>query len=221
MLAYAANTRPLGRTESPRALALIIAGHAILLGALFMARTEIVRVIQDPTDIIFVKTPKPPPPPPTIDEPRTPTHPIQTTLDRPDVIIPLPPQPGPFETTKIPDFTPFAGDGADDPVTPYVPPKADPVRTGPRFATRDDQLRPPYPLSKIRTEEEATLRLKLTIDSFGRVTAVDPVGSADPEFLAAARRHILRAWRYKPATEDGTAVSSTVVITLSFKLNDA
>ncbi len=218
MLAYAANTRPMGRTESPRALALIIAGHAVLLGALFMARTEITRIISNPPDVIFVPTPKPPP---LIDEPPTPTHPVRTTLDRPDVIVPHPPQSGPFKTTEIPDFTRFRGDDAGDPIKPYVPPKADPVRTGPRFATRDDQLRPPYPLSKIRTEEEASLRLRLTIDPRGRVTAVDPVGSADPEFLAAARRHILKAWRYKPATEDGAAVPSTVVITLSFRLNDA
>jgi protein TonB len=60
----------------------------------------------------------------------------------------------------------------------------------------------------------------LTIDPRGRVIAVDPVGAADPSFLAAARRHILKAWRYKPATEDGIAVPSTTVISLSFRLED-
>jgi protein TonB len=52
------------------------------------------------------------------------------------------------------------------------------------------------------------------------VTSVTPVGSADPTFLDAARRHILRHWRYQPATEGGEAVASTVVITLSFKLEE-
>ena len=61
-------------------------------------------------------------------------------------------------------------------------------------------------IDKRRAEEEATLRLRLTIDARGRVIAVEPVGPADPSFLEAARRHILRAWRYKPATEDGVAV---------------
>jgi periplasmic protein TonB len=70
-------------------------------------------------------------------------------------------------------------------------------------------------------EEEATLRLRLTIDVRGRVTAVEPVGPADPSFLEAARRHILRAWRYKPATEDGVAVPSTMTINLSFRLEEA
>ena len=82
-------------------------------------------------------------------------------------------------------------------------------------------MRPPYPTDKLRLEEEATLKLKLTIDARGRVTAVEPVGAADPSFLAAARRHIIRAWRYKPATEDGRAVSTTLVVTLRFVLDDA
>ena len=89
-----------------------------------------------------------------------------------------------------------------------------------RLATAEGALKPPYPLDKIRTEEEATLRLRLTIDPRGRVIVVDPVGKADPSFLEAARRHILKAWRYKPATEDGVAVQSTTVISLSFRLED-
>jgi protein TonB len=100
------------------------------------------------------------------------------------------------------------------------PPKAEPVRLAARFATPGNAIKPPYPLDKRRAEEEATLRLRLSIDVRGRVTAVDPIGPADASFLEAARRHILRAWRYKPATEDGQAVPSSTVINLSFRLED-
>jgi len=78
---------------------------------------------------------------------------------------------------------------------------------------------PPYPSSKLITEEEASLTLRLTIDERGRVIAVEPVGRADPVFLAAARRHLLARWRYKPASEDGRAIASTAVITLRFQLD--
>ena len=81
-------------------------------------------------------------------------------------------------------------------------------------------MRPPYPDSKRRSEEEAALRLRLSIDERGRVTAVEPIGAADPEFLAAARAHLLRFWRYKPATEDGRAVATSMVITLRFQLEE-
>ena len=67
-------------------------------------------------------------------------------------------------------------------------------------------------------EKEAVLRLRLSIDERGRVVAVEPVGKAEPAFLAAARRHIL-AWRYAPATEGGRAIASTTVVTLEFKLD--
>ena len=95
-----------------------------------------------------------------------------------------------------------------------------PVRIAARIATPDSALKPPYPLDKRRAEEEATLRLKLSIDTRGRVTAVEPIGAADPSFLEAARRHIIRAWRYTPATEDGVAMPSSTVINLSFRLED-
>jgi periplasmic protein TonB len=68
-------------------------------------------------------------------------------------------------------------------------------------------------------DEEAVLRLRLSIDERGRVVAVEPLGRADPAFLAAARRHILRAWRYQPAMEGDRAIASSTVITLKFELD--
>ena len=61
---------------------------------------------------------------------------------------------------------------------------------------------------------------RLGIDARGRVVSVDPVGEADAEFLSAARRHLIRTWRYKPATEDGRPVATTITITLRFELRD-
>lgn len=219
MLAYAANTRPLGRSESPKALILIVAGHALLLGALFMSKTEVMRHIGEPIKVRLIPNPPQPPPNP-VDEPATPTRPPTSTLDKPTIIVPLPlPTPDLTDGLKVTELRPDIGTSV---LLPYVPPfvaKADPVRVAARFITPDDLLRPPYPMSKLRAEEEASLRLRLSIDPRGRVIAVDPEGSADPEFLGAARRHILKAWRYRPATEDGRAIGSTVVITFKFRLD--
>ena len=50
--------------------------------------------------------------------------------------------------------------------------------------------------------------------------AVDPVGRADPVFLAAARKHLMARWRYKPAIQGGRPVSCTAVVTLRFELDN-
>jgi protein TonB len=128
--------------------------------------------------------------------------------------------PGPNINSTSPDIGPALADTLTPPLLPPPTIPAEVVRVGARATTPPDLLRPPYPESKRRTEEEAVLRLRLSIDPRGRVTAVEPVGAADPAFLASARAHLIRNWRYKPATEDGRAVASTLIITLRFELEE-
>ncbi len=222
MLAYAANApRPAGRSGSPRTLALILIGHAALIAAVMSAKMGVIHVDGvTPTEVfnIPIDPPTPPEPKPPEAQPNQPSfieRPV-TLIDVPQVTQTLPIDRGP---PIVPWNPPVIGDGP--PLPPANPVKATPVRVAAIFSTPEKAIRPPYPTSKIRLQEEATLRLRLSIDARGRVTSVEPVGAADPEFLAAARRHIIRAWRYKPATEDGAGVASTIVITLRFQLEDA
>jgi protein TonB len=221
MLAYAAETRPAGRAGSPKALTLILAGHAILISAVMTAKMDLVPV--DPfsrTDLINIPIEPPPPPEPaTKVEPEARQaitqerfiEPERTIVDM-NATIPS----TAFDQGQLDDIISVIGSG---PTTiPLDPPK--PVRIAARFTTPDSMLKPPYPLDKRRAEEEAMLRLKLSIDARGRVVAVEPVGPADASFLEAARRHIVRAWRYRPAMEDGVAAPSSTAINLSFRLED-
>ncbi len=103
-----------------------------------------------------------------------------------------------------------------------MPPRLDPPvvrRTKAVFKTAAADIRPPYPESKRTTDQEATIRLKLAIDARGRVVGVEPVGRVDPTFFEAARRHILRHWRYTPATENGEAVATSMTVSLEFQLD--
>src|SRR3954451_12968308 len=216
MLAYAATApRFAERRSSPNALLAIIAGHVALLAVVMSAKMDLPRRLLREPPVISIPIPKPPPPTPMPQS--TPRPQPGPTVTEPH--IPVQPLPGPdlSGTPAFPDPGPIAGNG---PLPDPMPlPKPMPIHLGPQLLTPPDALKPPYPAIKLASGEEAALQLRLTIDERGRVVAVEPVGRADPVFLAAVRRHMLAHWRYKPASEDGRAVSSTMVITLRFQLD--
>ncbi len=215
MLAYAPHSH---RRASPRTLMLVVGGHLTVLALVLTARSEFVEQRGfDPTRVIFVEPEAPPPPSPPEAPPRDMARDTPSRIDTPAVIIPTPATDlGPIDRgPPLTDANPLPGKAADPLPGPA---KALPVRKAAVFATPADALRPPYPEAKRRLEEEASLRLALQIDPRGRVVSVDPVGFADPIFLDAARKHIVKRWRYKPASEDGVAVGSRIVVTLKFEL---
>lgn len=221
MLAYA--PRRNGPHLRPATLGLIILGHAGLLAVVMTAKSGLLPKTNERTDIIFVPESKPPPEPRPQPRPQPRTQPSESEIATFDPIIRDLPAPGP-NVDDLPGPTVPSGpvSGTEPaPAGSHLPLDPPLVRTAPRLATLGDDLRPPYPDSMREAEQEASLKLRLTIDARGRVTSVDPVGAADPVFFAAARRHILRAWRYRPAMEGSTPVPATITVTLKFELGNA
>jgi len=220
MLAYAANApRHAERRSSPNAMLAVIALHVAVIAVVMSAKMDLPRRITDaPTKVIDVQLPTDPPP-----IPQPPVRPArQQRPHRIDQTAVLVPEPTPFQDLDpgpaILDPGELGGTGAA--VIPQTanPPKFLPVKLGPQLLTPASELKPPYPHEKLLSEEEALLKLRLTIDERGRVTAVEPVGRADPVFLRAARLYLLAHWLYRPASEGGHAVISSTVITLRFTL---
>lgn len=222
MLAYAANRRSLAqRRSSPQAMLGIAVAHVAIVAVVMSARMDLPETLRSrPTKVELI--PIPPPPPPAEPQPRAAPRPSQSVIDSPTPLAPIPQPRAPVDAQPVPlTLGPTLGTAVPNLALPepFVADRpAPPVRTGPRFATPDHALRPPYPPSKIDSGEETSLRLRLTIDERGRVTFVDPIGQADRAFLSAARRHLIAKWRYTPATENGRPVASTTVITLRFEL---
>jgi protein TonB len=216
MLAYAANRPDAGRRQSsPNALLLVISAHVALVAVVMSARMDLPgRVPHSPIPIIYI-------PPPVDPLPRPIPHPIAQPAPQPPLPTPLPQLDRPIVTPNPIDTGPMVvGDGGTAMVSGISDPiKIMPVHHEPRLLTPRSELKPPYPASKLASEEEATLTLRLTIDDQGRVAAVDPVGRADPVFVAAARRHLMLHWRYSPASEDGRAIASSITVTLKFMLD--
>ena len=220
MLAYAANRPVPGkRQSSPNALLVVISVHVALLAIVMSAKMDLPqRIIDGRIKLINVPI-TPPPQPIRAATPRPAPHPISNWDNpQPNIPIQLPDNPTVDPGPATGDPGPVVGAGAA--VIPVIPNAVTtPIHHDPRLLTPPSELKPPYPSSKLLSEEEAVLRLKLTIDDSGRVVGVDPVGRADRVFLDAARRHLMAHWRYQPATEDGRAVSSSMVITLRFELD--
>ena len=221
MLAYAANRPTAGnRQSSPNALLFIISAHVAVAAVVMSMKLDLPKVIRDGgTDIIFIPRPVDPPP---IPQPRPRDHhasPLPTPTPSP--IPPKPtewaPDPGP--TTAGPTVPGGSSGAAGMGAGTIEPIKLPPIRHDARLLTSPRHLKPPYPASKLAAEEEATLSLRLTIDRNGRVVMVEPLGRADPTFVAAARRHLLAHWRYAPATVDDQPVASTLSIVLRFQLD--
>ena len=215
MLAYAPARH--ARQVRPATLALVIGAHVAIVAVALAATFDIDRrPVPPPTLIYDIDTPKPPPPP----EPDQPTTDMPVSMiDHAPAVVPMPIPPA-FPIQQPLDLTPdvpISGTVPKPPPIPFDPPIAAPTKAVLKTAAAD--LRPPYPENKRQSGEEATLRLTLTIDDKGRVVSVQPVGTIDRAFFEAARRHILRRWRYTPATEGGKAVPSTVTITLRFELD--
>ena len=219
MLAYSATRRPpVGRSSSPNSMLAIVALHVAALAVLMSAKMDLpISPPKTPIEVEFIK-PDPVPPEQPVDTPRQPTPRPDSTFTVPDTFVPLPSDPIPL---PLPNPLPPIGDADPGPFTNPNNDVPKPIAATPAvLLTGQAELKPPYPASKLASGEEADLKLRLTIDERGRVTAVAPVGRADSSFLAAARRHIIAHWRYRPATNDGRGVATTLVVTLRFRLDD-
>ena len=107
MLAYAANApKAATRTGSPKALTLVIAGHAALLAAVLAAKPELVGFHPQKPPIVFNVPIDPPPPPPP--------QPVDTSKPDPqrsfiDEVRPIVPMEQTIATTPIDQGSPSQG----------------------------------------------------------------------------------------------------------------
>ena len=221
MLAYAASRPQLAeRRSAPHAMLGIIAVHVGLLAAVMSARMDLPGVIRN-VPLVVDLIHEDDPPPQRVVEQRIRTVPQPSELNPPQPLVPLPDagaQPADSVPVPLPDLGDMVRPLPDH--GPAIRPTPIPasVKLAAQLMTSAANLKPPYPGSKLASGEEATLRLRLSIDAKGRVTDVEPIGPAERAFLEAARRHLLAHWRYRPASEDGRPTASATVVTLRFQL---
>lgn len=79
---------------------------------------------------------------------------------------------------------------------------------------------PPYPRDALRAGHQGTVLLRVRVDVDGRPLEVRiEHGSGYRQLDEAARRHVLRHWRFQPALRDGRAVQAIGLVPIDFRLD--
>lgn len=218
-----------GRQHNGRVLTGIVAGHAVLLGALMLIKMDVITKLPIGslvTENIPLDRPPPVPPPPP--EPKAQPRTAQTRSDVTTIKPPIPvPSDGPVvEPAPFADVRPIPGPigEVDVIVPPLVPipappaeilppptPRATPIAVRPRgdpggWVTNED-----YPASALRSEEQGRTVFRLTVGVNGRPTACAITSSSGSGALdGAACRLLMRRARFVAGSDaDGKAVGGT------------
>lgn len=78
---------------------------------------------------------------------------------------------------------------------------------------------PAYPRDALRARAEGTVLLQVLVDSDGRPLEVQVRSSSGNRSLdEAARTHVLKRWKFRPAMQDGRAVQAIGLVPVAFAL---
>jgi protein TonB len=203
---------------SPTTLGIVILLHGVALGALALARMDVVVHRPDPPihviDVPIEHIPKVIPP-----DPAKPLPPQEIDHFKP--VVPTPPPPSNDNGFKQPE-THYTDPGPTKPEPWVEPVRQPPIETPVRREAAIDphsELKPPYPASEQRMGTEGSVTLRVLIGPDGRVRSAEKVRATNDAFYQATLRHALRNWRFKPATVDGRPIESSKVMTVHFSLD--
>lgn len=204
--------------RSPTGFTLVVAGHIAALTALALAPPTIFQRPKGP--IVVDSIPIDPDPPEVMPEPPRQPNEQRSRMTTPPDPFPIRTDDGPIISDPPGPFIPDLG-----PIGPIViadaggPPVVHrPIVRAAEMISRD--LQPPYPASEIRAQRGGQVRVRITIGTDGRVTAVEQISATSNAFWEATRQQALRRWRFRPATEDGRPVVATRVMTVTFRIED-
>lgn len=222
------------------ALALTIALHAVVIGALAAITLNVSEQNIEPVEIEASFTPSPTQPidpahvenvakqkpylPPTATAPQLvelPYEPLRINVPdfiQPEIESDLPPfaEVAPAERTAPPPKpTPQHKSSAP----PQKQSVAKPKPTVFTQATVRSRSRPSYPESARRKGQQGTAHVRLSVNSAGRVTGATISTSSGTPALDASALKAAKRWKFTPARSGGTPVATTLVVPISFRLN--
>ncbi len=171
-----------------------------------------------PVKVAVVKPPPPEPPPPIEEAPKEPPKEppplfvgvkMSSTSTTGGITAPV----GNTAYGAMPKVAPAPAE-----VKPYNAPKYVPPGAADRDPEVADEFKIPYPDEARRAGIEGTVRLRIVVDTEGRVVDVKVLNG--PGYgLNDAARDAIRKFKFKPAMKGGESVSTTMVYNYTFLLD--
>lgn len=172
-------------------------------------------------DVVFIEKTRPRPvlpPPMPVQRERTEPQPVERVRPSP----PLPVVPPVVQ----PVVEPMASDLAAEPVREPPPPNIGEPALSSRSPATGSRLSyahapaPPYPRGMLANGIGGTVVLEVLVDVDGRPLEVDIARSSGYRDLdRAARRQVLRYWRFEPALRNGEPVQARGLVPIEFSLD--
>jgi len=195
-------------------LIILIAFHVLLAWALASGfAIKLIKTITEPIKVEIVNQKveeEPPPPPPEV---RMELPPVQV----PPVLVDIPNPPEPPPTVIITQTTP-------DPVPPAPPappaPVTRPVVTVRAAVTFRPDTRDFYPNASLSQKEEGTPKVRICIDTAGKITGVTLAEPTKFDRLNDAAVKYGQRMKFKPGTEDGKPVAQCFLQSVKFAVTD-
>lgn len=208
-----------GGRRSPIGISGAIAVHALVAGAYLLMPKEIIDTFREPPLITYPVDDTPPPPEQVQPQTGSKPQPDSRRAAVEKTIIGIPPTGFTAKADDQPSPDPGTGTGTiTPPITPPVPePQLTDATIDPRALAA---FQPDYPGAMIRQSMEGKVTVRVTIGPDGRVTGIERLSATDEAFWLTTQHHALRKWRFRPATRDGVAISSSKVLTVYFRLAD-
>lgn len=150
-----------------------------------------------------------PPPPPEAVEPEPPKpEPAPVKAVKPKVAKP---KPAPSKTTPVKTVA-YAPKATQAPMTPAKP-------VAPSAPVKDpSNPKPAYPDLARKRGQEGTARVRCMVSPQGVVTDASLAQSSGHKLLDEAAVKAAKKWKFRPAMNDGKAVTGTVVVPVEFRL---
>lgn len=153
----------------------------------------------------------PPPPAPVEAPPRPAPAPVPRVVETPAPVVPA--VAAPAEMAAPPVSTP-ATPAMPTPAAPAAPAAAEGA------LAYVDAPHPGYPRAALKSRAEGTVLLRVRVGTDGLPIEVVVARSSGHAALDdAARRQVLRRWRFQPAVRDGVAVEAVGLVPIAFRLD--